>query len=188
MGQSMIAWSTLSAILMMMKNVNTDDPRERGRVYSKKVNLAHSTYVAKKERTLFYRRTVGDCNCILLYDGKKDLLLPVSYHNPWQRNSMADSVIKSMLCHSAFSGDYLNDFCKNGITMRGFYVSFKSKCINKFGMEQDDIISWVAWRTACLEFFNIVQTNEKEAFQCMKCGQRPKVLVVDCEGVCLSIG
>ena len=43
-----------------------------------------------------------------------------------------------------------------------------------------------AWRSACVEFFkNILRINEREAFQCIDCGPRPKVLVID--GIAMGI-
>ena len=55
---------------------SAEDPRQNGWIYSTNVNISHSNYVAKKVRTVFYRRTTGACDCILLYDGKADMLLP----------------------------------------------------------------------------------------------------------------
>ena len=55
-----------------------EDPCENDWIYSRNVKISHSTYVSQKERKLFYRKANGDCNCILLYDGKADMLLAPS--------------------------------------------------------------------------------------------------------------
>ena len=54
-----------------------DDPIGKEWKYTSNVNIVHSTYVLERKRTLYYRRTTGDCKCILIYDGKPDMLLPV---------------------------------------------------------------------------------------------------------------
>ena len=53
-------------------------------------------------------------------------------------------------------------------------------------MEEDKIVFWVALRSACVDFFkSILRNNEREAFQCIDCGPRPKVLVID--GIAMGI-
>ena len=143
--------------------------------------------MTKKERTIFYRRAIGDCNCIILYDGKDDMLLPVSHHKPKLTKTTGRRFgYKVNVVSLSLLSDYANNFFKNGTPMIGFYKSYKSKCINKYGMEEDEIVSWVAWRSACVEFFkNILRINEREAFQCIDCGPRPKVLVID--GIAMGI-
>ena len=41
-----------------------DDPVERGWIFSRNVKIFHSTYVKKKQRAVFYRKTTGGCDCI----------------------------------------------------------------------------------------------------------------------------
>ena len=70
--------------------------------------------------------------------------------------------------------------------MRGFYSGYKSKCVTKYGMDQDDIISWYAWHLTCVKFLTeILRIDEKRAFECIDCGPRPKVLVID--GIAMGI-
>ena len=167
-----------------------EDPREKKWIYSTHVKIAHSTYVKKRERKVFYKKTIGTCTCILLYDGKVDMLLPVSKHNP-----ELTKVINSK--HTRFGhtvnlvslsllSDFATDFFKNGTTMRGFYSAYQSKCMMKFGMEEQEVIKWDAWHVACVEFFtNILTIDEKEIFKCRNCGPRPSVLVID--GIAMGI-
>ena len=156
-----------------------DDPRSHNWIQTNKVKIAHSAYVAKKERKLYFRRTVGSCKCKLLYNGSDDLFLSISEnpnstssHNHGQRT--ANIVTYSLLI------DFINDFFRNGVTMRGFHASYESKCTMKYGMKECDIITWKLWRLACIEFMtNIFTINEREAFYCSLCGPRPKALVID---------
>ena len=162
-------------------NWSLEDPRAKDWVYSRNVNISHSTYVKEQQRTVFYRRTTGDCNCILLYDGKSDMLLPVSHHNP-QVTKVHNGRLgyKINLVSLSLLYDFANDFFKNGTTITGYFRAYKSKCTMKFGMDEKQVISWVAWRSACVEFItNILTINETEVFQCSDCGPRPKVLVID---------
>ena len=76
-----------------------------------KVNIAHSTFVTKKERTIFYRRAIGDCNCIILYDGKDDMLLPVSHHKPKLTKTTGRRFgYKVNVVSLSLLSDYANDF------------------------------------------------------------------------------
>ena len=156
-----------------------DDPRSHNWIQTNKVKIAHSAYVSKKERKLYFRRTVGSRKCKLLYNGSDDLFLSISEnpnstssHNHGQRT--ANIVTYSLLI------DFINDFFRNGVTMRGFHASYESKCTMKYGMKECDIITWKLWRLACIEFMtNIFTINEREAFYCSLCGPRPKALVID---------
>ena len=68
----------------------------------------------------------------------------------------------------------------HGVTMRGFYASYESKCIMKYGMKEYELISWRAWHSACNEFMNnIFDINQRETFSCISCGPRPEALVFD---------
>ena len=168
---------------------SADDPVEKGWIYTNRVNIVHSSFVVKKLRTMFYRKTIGDCECILLYDGKTDMLLPVirSRTNQLQSNQIRSDQIKltrkkgtMTLVSLSLLADFANEFFKNGTTMRGFFNAYISKCNLKFGMSVEELLSWAAWRVACVEFFNNVLTiNEKELFKCSGCGPRPQVLVID---------
>ena len=57
---------------------STKDPKSMGWIYSKTVRIAHSNYVPERERTIYYRKTSGNCNCKHIYDGKDDQLQIVS--------------------------------------------------------------------------------------------------------------
>ena len=82
--------------------------------------------------------------------------------------------------------DFINEFLKNGVTMRGFYSSHQSKSIMKYGVAESDVISWYAWHKACVEFMsNIFEINKKEAFSCLTFGPRPPILVID--GISMGI-
>ena len=64
--------------------------------------------------------------------------------------------------------DFITDFFRNGVTMRGFYASYESKCIMKYGMKEYELISWRAWHSGCNEFMNkIFDINQREAFSCI---------------------
>ena len=76
--------------------------------------------------------------------------------------------------------DFITEFLKNGVTMRGFHSSHQSKSIMKYGVAESDMISWTAWHRACEEFMsNIFEINKKEALSCLTCGPRPPILVFD---------
>ena len=158
---------------------SAEDPRQNGWIYSSNVNISHSNYVAKKERTVFYRRTTGACDCILPYDGKADMLLPVSRSQSGKVHN-GRLGFKFNLVSLSLLSDFVNDFFKNGTTMRGFYKAYQSKCTIKFGMDENEVISWKSWRAACVHFVTkILRIDEKEVFQCVECGPRPKALVFD---------
>ena len=169
-----------------------DDPIGKEWKYTSNVNIVHSTYVLERKRTLYYRRTTGDCKCILIYDGKPDMLLPVrqcKQTNGLKSNQITSDNDEAMkmgnhhvvhLVSLSLLADFANEFFKNGTTMRGFHKAYISKCQNKFGMSDRGLISWATWRLACKEFFiNVLKIDEKEIFKCRNCGPRPKVLVID---------
>ena len=69
--------------------------------------------------------------------------------------------------------DFITDFFRNGVTMRGFYASYESKCIMKYGMKEYELISWRAWHSGCNEFMNkIFDINQREAFSCISCPEQ----------------
>ena len=56
----------------------------------------------------------------------------------------------------------------------------------KYGMKEEQLISYTAWHTACVDFFtNVLTIDERQLFQCKKCGPRPSVLVFD--GIAMGI-
>ena len=173
-------------------NESLDDPIGKEWKYPSNVNIVHSTYVLERKCTLYYRRTTGDCKCILTYDGKPDMLLPVRRCHQTnglksnQTRSDKDDTIKMgnrkvvTLVSLSLLADFANEFFKNGTTMRGFHKAYISKCQNKFGMSDRGLIAWSTWRIACKEFFtNVLKIDEKEIFKCRNCGPRPKVFVID---------
>ena len=147
-------------------------------IFSENIEIAHSSYVAKKERKAYFRKTLGSCDCKLLYNGSDDMLLSSS--TGALKNRTLNLVTYSLLI------DFINEFLKNGVTMRGFYSSHQSKSIMKYGVAESDVISWYAWHKACVEFMsNIFEINEREAFSCLTCGPRPPILVID--GISMGI-
>ena len=164
-----------------------EDPCENDWIYSRNVKISHSTYVTQKERKLFYRKANGDCNCILLYDGKADMLLYSSHHSPQLTKAHTGRLgYRVNLVSISLLADFTNDFFKNGTTITGFYTGYRSKCITKYGMDEKDVIPMIAWKAACVKFLTEILTiDEKEAFQCIDCGPRPKVLVID--GIAMGI-
>ena len=157
-----------------------DDPKAQGWIYSNSVKIAHSSYVAVRERTAYYRKTVGKCDCKLVYDGLSDLLVPVSRGQNKYTGKPFNLVSISLLT------DYLTDFLQNGTPMRGFYRSYQSKCLMKYGMVISEVISWRAFHTACVIFLeDILSINKMESFTCSNCGPRPPILVFD--GISMGI-
>ena len=56
----------------------------------------------------------------------------------------------------------------------------------KYGMKEEQLISYTAWHTACVDFFtNVLTIDERQLFQCKNCGPRPSVLVFD--GIAMGI-
>ena len=56
----------------------------------------------------------------------------------------------------------------------------------KYGMKEEQLISYTAWHTACVDFFtNVLTIDEQQLFQCKNCGPRPSVLVFD--GIAMGI-
>ena len=56
----------------------------------------------------------------------------------------------------------------------------------KYGMKEEQLISYTAWHTVCVDFFtNVLTIDERQLFQCKKCGPRPSVLVFD--GIAMGI-
>ena len=118
-----------------------EGPRKNGWIYSTDVNISHSNYVAPKVRTAFYRRTTGECNCILPYDGKAEMLLKVSRNPQLEKVHNGRLGFKINLVSLSLLTDFVNDFFKNGTTMRGFYKAYHSKCTMKYGMNENKVIS-----------------------------------------------
>ena len=155
---------------------STKDPKSMGWIYSKTVRIAHSNYVPERERTIYYRKTSGNCNCKHIYDGKDDQLQIVSNGKSDTRGSARAVSFVSI----SLLVDFLTEFLQNGTPMRGFFKSYQAKCINKYGMKEYSLICWKTWYDACVEFLGgVVTINEKECFTCVSCGPRPKALVVD---------
>ena len=76
--------------------------------------------------------------------------------------------------------DYSIEFFETGQTMRGFYRTYRAKCMLKYGMDESEIVSWNKLRKACNIFWkDILVMDLKEAFLCTTCGPRPSTLVVD---------
>ena len=56
----------------------------------------------------------------------------------------------------------------------------------KYGMKEEQLISYTAWHTACVDFFtNVLTIDERQLFQCENCEPRPSVLVFD--GIAMGI-
>ena len=50
----------------------------------------------------------------------------------------------------------------------------------KYGMKEEQLISYTAWHTACVDFFtNLLKIDKRQLFQCKNCEPRPSVLVFD---------
>ena len=82
----------------------------------------------ERKRTIYYRRTTGDCKCILTYDGKPDMLLPVRrchQTNGLKSNQMRSVKDETIIMNStkvvtlvslSLLADFANEFFKNGTT------------------------------------------------------------------------
>ena len=82
--------------------------------------------------------------------------------------------------------DFSINFFETGQTMRGFHRSYRAKCLFKYGMKEEDIVSWYIWRQACNIFWkDIFVMDLKETYKCNNCGPRPHTLVVD--GIAMGI-
>ena len=66
---------------------NQDDPRGYNWIFSNNIKIAHSTYVSKKERKLYYRKTLASCKCRLLYNGSDDLFVAVQSRGISKQNN-----------------------------------------------------------------------------------------------------
>lgn len=152
--------------------------------YANKVKIAHSKYVKPKPRKVYYRPTTGECDCRLPYNGEDDMLLDMGgKHTTRQRNG-TQSV--STLVSLSLLFDFSIDFFETGQTMRGFHRSYRAKCLLKYGMDAEDIVSWRKWREACNIFWkDIFVMDLKETYKCDNCGPRPHTLVVD--GIAMGI-
>ena len=76
--------------------------------------------------------------------------------------------------------DFTIDFLETGIGMRAFYRAYKAKCLYKYKMSEDHIISWNAWRQSCVVFWKqVLQMDLKKHYICKHCGPKPDTLVVD---------
>ena len=158
-----------------------EDPIEKNWIYSSNVQIFHSTYIAKRKRSVYFRKTDGACNCIHLYDGKMDLLMPVFQEKrSLVRQNNGRLGYTCQFVSVSLLSDFANDFFKTGTTMRGFLNAHNSKCTNKYGMSENEILSWNTWQIACNDFFmNVLTIDEKKVFQCLTCGPRPNVLVIE---------
>ena len=164
----------------------TDDPRDHNWVFSTDIKIAHSSFVSRKERKEYFRKTLGSCHCILMYNGADDLFVRSSRGFQCQKSSGHRMGYSVNLVSYSLLTDFLMDFFRNGVTMRGFHMSYSSKCVMKYGMKDNEVISWRAWHQACEEFIiNILNINQKEAFSCITCGPRPSALVID--GITMGI-
>ena len=59
-----------------------EDPIKNEWIYSKNAKIAHTNFVIPVERKVYYRKTTGSCDCINIYNGECDMLLPTSKENP----------------------------------------------------------------------------------------------------------
>ena len=55
--------------------------------------------------------------------------------------------------------DFSINFFETGQTMRGFHRSYRAKCLFKYGMKEEDIVSWYIWRQACNIFWKDIFTE-----------------------------
>ena len=74
--------------------------------------IAHSSYVAKKERKAYFRKTLGSCDCKLLYNGSDDMLLSSS--TGALKNRTLNLVTYSLLI------DFINEFLKTASQCKDF--------------------------------------------------------------------
>lgn len=152
--------------------------------YANNVIIAHSKYVKQKQRKIYFRPTTGGCKCRLPYDGEDDMLLEVGGQSRTRIRNGPQSTATLVSLSLLF--DFSLEFFETGQTMRGFYRSYKAKCHHKYGMKEEDIISWNKWRQACNIFWkDIFVINLKKTYLCNTCGPRPSTLVVD--GIALGI-
>ena len=128
-----------------------------------------------------FRKALGSCKCRLLYNGSDDLFVSVQSRGLARQYNFGHRIgyTVNFVSYSLLT-DFITYFFRNGVTMRGFYASYESKCIMKYGMKEYELISWRAWHSACNEFMNkIFDINQREAFSYVSCGPRPEALVFD---------
>ena len=159
-------------------------PIENNWCYANNIKIAHSKYVRTKERKIYYRPTIGSCNCRLPYDGEDDMVLEVGGPGRTRQQNGAKSTATLVSLSLLF--DFSLEFFETAQTMRGFYRSYKAKCVYKYGMKEEEVISWNKWRQACNIFWkDIFVMDLKKNYTCKSCGPRPHTLVVD--GIALGI-
>ena len=150
-------------------------PVENDWVYSENVKFAHSTYVPKLPRKLFFRPTTGNCKCRLGYNGEQDMLLVLGCSPNIHKGKKAASLVSMSLLY-----DFSLEFFETGQTMRGFYRTYKAKCTTKYGMDESELITWQVWLSACQKFWlEVVTMDLKTAYECVKCGKEPPNLIFD---------
>ena len=125
--------------LCCIEHGNQWDPRcpiENNWIYSENVKIAHSTFVERQPRKMYFCPTVSKCKCRLGYDGEEDMLFVFGCSPKIQKGKKITSLVSLSLLF-----DYCLEFFETGQTMRGFYGTYKSKCLKKYGMEESEIIT-----------------------------------------------
>ena len=157
------------------------DPIEMGWCFANEVKIAHTTFVRKKDRKVFFRKTDQQkCDCQLMYQGDQDFLLRIG-------GSTERKLFKSVtLISYGLLTDFTLDFMENGTTMTGFHKAYSAKCKMKYGMPSSEVISLTSWKKAVGVFWKDILTLDMvKNFTCGKCGDLPSTLVFD--GIALGV-
>ena len=158
------------------------DPVDMGWCFSTKVKLAHTIFVKKKERKVFFRKTdQGKCDCKLPYQGDEDFILRIG----GSTEKKAPNRCVSLFSYGLLT-DFTLDFLENGQTITGFHKTYVAKCKKKYGMEEEDIVTLDSWKEAVRRFWlDILKLDMKKSFSCETCGDLPPTLVFD--GIALGV-
>ena len=102
-----------------------DDPRVHNWIFSNNIKIAHTSFVSKKERKMYYRRTLGSCNCKLLYNGSDDLFVRSSRASHIHQSASKLGYTVNLVSYSLLI-DFITDFfrhalIKNYMLILGFF-------------------------------------------------------------------
>ena len=152
------------------------DPVEMRWCFSNNVKLAHTSFVKKQERNVFYRKTdQGKCDCKLMYEGDEDFILRIGGSSEVKNKNRSIHLITYSLLF-----DFTLDFFENGTTITGFYKTYHAKCKLKYGMAADNIITLDSWKMAVRIFWKeILKVDMCKSFLCQNCGNLPPTIVFD---------
>ena len=146
-------------------NWDDRDPVEMGWIASTAVRIhkAHITINADdgEPRYIYFRPTVGDCDCKLHYDGQEDLVFNLDNHH---------------LVYYGVLFQYLFSVVHTGSPLVSLHRHFSA---TNSVMSNQEIIPLSVLRKAWNAFARLLDIDYSNVFVCKHCGSNPDVIICD---------